>query len=77
MRKQTDAKDETWTFPRRSFELNPKDAASITVSSDRDGNVHIMFGKEVTWFAMPAKQAIEIAKLILHHAGVKKMKVVQ
>jgi hypothetical protein len=57
--------------------LGPHDEGDIQVGIARDskGNVHVNFGKEVSWFAMPPENAVEFAKLILRHAGAKKVEI--
>jgi hypothetical protein len=67
--------DTTWVFSRRSYGPNEKDAVPLTVACDRDGNVVVMFGKELTSFAMTREQAIDVAKLLLRHVGAKMVKV--
>lgn len=57
--------------------LNPYDEGELSmgVAHDSVGNVHFNFGKEIAWFALPQEQAINFAKLILKHAGVKKIEI--
>jgi hypothetical protein len=33
------------------------------------------FGKPIAWFAMPPEHAINFARLLLRHAGVKKVEI--
>lgn len=47
----------------------------IGVSHDSAGNVLINFGKPVSWISMPKQQAIDIAKSMLLHAGIKRVEV--
>lgn len=65
----------TGKFPRGA--LNPYDEGGLQmgVAHDEHGNVHVNFGKRIMWFALPSDQAIELAKLILHHAGAKKVEI--
>jgi hypothetical protein len=57
--------------------LGPTDEGELQfgVAHDADGNVHVNFGKPVAWFALPQEQAINLARLILGHAGVKKVEI--
>lgn len=57
--------------------LGPQDEGELSmgVSHDSKGLVHINFGKDIAWLAMPQEQAVEFAKLILLHAGAKKVEV--
>lgn len=64
----------TGGYPDGSFGPHDKGELAMAVSSDNKGNVHIDFGQtDVNWFALPAEQAVSFAKLLLHHAGVKKV----
>lgn len=65
----------TGNFPQGK--LGPTDEGELTmgVAHDNKGNVHFNFGKDVSWFALTQPQAIEFAKLILRHAGAKKVEV--
>lgn len=54
--------------------LNDDDGGDIqmAVSSDKlDGIVRLDFGKPVAWLGFPPEQAIQLAKLIMKHAGAK------
>ena len=42
------------------------------MAHDRYGNIRIDFGKPVAWLAFSPEQGIELAKLILKHAGAKR-----
>jgi hypothetical protein len=57
--------------------LNPDDEGELRfgVAHDDKGLVHMNFGKPVTWFALHPEQAIELAKLILRHAGARKVEI--
>lgn len=57
--------------------LGPADEGElmIGVSHDSKGNVHFNFGKEISWIGISQVQAIDLAKLILRHAGAKKVEV--
>lgn len=60
----------TGKFPDGS--LGPHDEGEITIAVTHDdkGNVHVDFGKDLSWLAMPKERAVGLAKLLLHHAGV-------
>jgi hypothetical protein len=62
----------TGKFP--DGKLNPDDEGELTfgVACDDWGNVHINFGEPVAWLAMPPEIAINFARELLRHAGVKK-----
>ena len=57
--------------------LGPHDEGGIqmAVAHDSKGLVHVNFGKDVSWFAVPPKQAINLGKLLMRHAGAKKIEV--
>lgn len=57
--------------------LGPEDrgAINVGVAHDGKGNVVVNFGSELSWFAMPPENAINFAKLILKHAGAKKIEI--
>jgi hypothetical protein len=42
-----------------------KDELRMNVERDNDGNIRILFGAPVTWFAMPVEEALKLAKLLL------------
>lgn len=57
----------TGNFPRGK--LNEDDEGELRLSVGRkDGTVCIEFGKPVHWFGMPPTEAVQLAKLLLHHA---------
>ena len=57
--------------------LGPDDegALQMGITHDNKGTVILNFGKEVSWIGMPPEQAINFAKLILRHAGIKKVEI--
>lgn len=63
----------TGKYPKGSLGPDDQGELRMAVTHDSKGNVHVNFGKDVSWFALPSEQAIELAKLILHHAGTKKV----
>lgn len=65
----------TGDFPAGSLGPHDEGGLNMGVAHDREGNVHVNFGKPIAWFALPPEQAVELAKLILRHAGAKKVEV--
>lgn len=65
----------TGTFPRGSLGPHDEGALAMGVSHDSKGNVHVNFGKDLSWFALPSADAINFARLILQHAGAKKVEI--
>lgn len=65
----------TGKFPRGM--LGPSDEGELTmgVTHDSKGTVILNFGKEVSWIGLPPEHAVEFAKLILRHAGAKKVEI--
>lgn len=65
----------TGQFP--DGKLNPNDQGELRfgVAKDANGNVHVNFGKDVSWFSRPPATAVEFAKLLLRHAGAKKVEI--
>lgn len=62
----------TGEYPHGKLGPHDEGALRIAVSHDDKSNVHINFGKKIRWFALPANDAITLAQLILHHAGIKR-----
>ncbi|HYM31837.1 MAG TPA: hypothetical protein VEU47_11080 [Candidatus Cybelea sp.] len=65
----------TGTYPDGSFGPHDEGSIQLAVAHDSKGNVHIDFGKDLSWLAMPSAQAINFARLILRHAGAKKVEI--
>jgi len=65
----------TGKYPRGS--LGPSDEGELRfgVAHDSQGNVIVNFGTELSWLALPPEQTIELARLLLKHAGVKKVEI--
>lgn len=57
--------------------LGPHDEGELRfgVARDPHGMVHVNFGKPVKWFAMPPEIAIQLARLLLRHAGARKVEI--
>lgn len=64
----------TGKFPRGKLNADDEGGIAIGVTS-QDKTVIINFGKEIAWIGMDKPQAIEFAKLIMRHAGAKKVEV--
>lgn len=65
----------TGQYPEGMIGPTDKGALRIGIAHDSKGNVIINFGDEVSWIAMPAAQAIDFARNILKHCGVKKVEI--
>lgn len=65
----------TGKFPRGMLGPSDEGELNMGVAHDSKGTVIVNFGKEVSWFGLPPEQAIEFAKLILRHAGAKKVEI--
>jgi hypothetical protein len=65
----------TGKFPDGMLGPDDEGALQVGVAHDSNGTVILNFGKEVSWIGMPAEQAINFAKLILRHAGAKKVEI--
>jgi len=65
----------TGKYPHGTLGPHDEGALQMAVAHDSTGNVHVNFGKDLSWFAMPPEQAINFAKLILRHAGAKKVEI--
>jgi hypothetical protein len=65
----------TGEYPRGSLGSHDDGALNIGVAHDSKGNVVVNFGSMVSWFAMPQENAINFARLILRHAGAKKVEI--
>jgi hypothetical protein len=66
----------TGNYPDGSLGPDDEGELQIGVARDSQGNVIVNFGnKGVSWLAMPPDRAIGFARLILRHAGVKKVEI--
>jgi len=65
----------TGKFPDGKLTPNDEGELQLGLASDSAGRVHFNFGKPIAWFAMERGQAIDLARLILRHAGVKKVEI--
>ena len=66
----------TGEFPQGKLNDHDEGALKIGVAYDKmDGIVRVEFGKPVAWLGLPPPEAIELAKLLMRHAGAKKIEV--
>jgi hypothetical protein len=65
----------TGKFPDGSLGAHDEGELQFGVSRDSKGLVHLNFGKNIAWLALPPETAIELAKLLLRHAGAKKVEI--
>jgi hypothetical protein len=65
----------THDYPDGSLGPDDRGGLQIGVAHDSKGNVIINFGTELNWIGFPPDQAIQLAKLIMTHAGAKKIEV--
>ncbi len=65
----------TGKYPKGSLGPDDQGELSMGVTHDSKGTVILNFGKEVSWIGMPPEQAINFARLILRHAGVRKVEI--
>ncbi len=66
----------TGDFPQGQLNDDDQGGINIGVAFDTlDGIVRIEFGKPVAWLGLPPPEAIEFAKLLLRHAGAKKIEI--
>jgi len=65
----------TGKFPDGKMHPGDEGELQFGVAKDRNGNVHVNFGKDISWFALPPQTAIAFARLLLRHAGAKKVEI--
>lgn len=58
----------TGKFPEGKLDPTDEGEAVIAISATEGGMIRIDFGKRVAWVAFSAKQAIELAGLLVKHA---------
>ena len=61
----------TGKYPDGSYGRHDEGELRFGVARDNYGNVRIDFGKPVAWMAMKPELAIELARLLLRHAGAR------
>lgn len=65
----------TGKYPQGSLGPDDEGELQMGVAHDSKGTVFLNFGKEVSWVGFPPEQAINLARLILQHAGAKKVEI--
>jgi hypothetical protein len=66
----------TGQFPQGKLNDTDEGEIKIGVAYDKiDGVVLVEFGKSVAWLGLPPPEAVELGKLLLRHAGAKKIEV--
>jgi hypothetical protein len=65
----------TGKFPHGRLGPHDEGELQMGVTHDSVGNVRFNFGKRIAWFALPPEHAINFARLILRHAGAKKVEI--
>lgn len=63
----------TGQFPDGKMHPGDEGELRFGVARDSHGNVHLNFGKDVSWLSLPPATAISLAKLLLKHAGATKI----
>lgn len=75
MSRKDDLLGGTGRFPDGKMHPGDQGELRFAVAKDSRGNVHIDFGKDVSWLALPPESAIQLGKLLLTHAGAKKIEI--
>jgi hypothetical protein len=66
----------TGTFPQGVLNDDDQGALKIGIAYDKsDGLVHLNFGKPVAWTAFPPEMAVNLARMLLKHAGAKTVEI--
>jgi hypothetical protein len=64
------------TFSRGQIDEHDQGDIQIGVATDKAaGVIRLAFGKPVAWIGMPPAETIELAKLLLKHAGAKSVEI--
>lgn len=63
----------TGQYPDGSKGPHDEGELQMGVAHDSEGTVHLNFGREVAWIGLDQAHAIQLAKMILHHAGIKRV----
>lgn len=59
----------TGAFPEGKLHKGDEGELRMAVGRGKDGNVHIDFGKDVAWLALPPNEAKTLAALLMRHAN--------
>jgi hypothetical protein len=65
----------TGKYPDGSYGRHDEGELTMGVARDNYGNIRIDFGKPVAWMAFPPEVAINLARLLLKHAGAAKVEI--
>lgn len=65
----------TGRFPEGKLHPGDEGELQFGVARDAQGNVHVNFGKDVSWFSMPSHAAVAFARSLLKAAGAKKIEI--
>ena len=65
----------TGKYPQGSYGRHDEGELRFAMARDHYGNVRVDFGKPVAWFALQPEQAMEFARVMLKHAGAKKVEI--
>lgn len=65
----------TGKFPDGKMHPGDEGELRFAIARDARGNVHVDFGKNVSWFALPPVLAVELAIALAKHAGAKKIEI--
>jgi hypothetical protein len=66
----------TGTFPQGKVSDDDEGGLKMAIAFDPlDGIVRVEFGKPVAWLGLPPPEAMELGKLLMKHAGAKKIEV--
>lgn len=66
----------TGEFPQGKLDDTDEGALKIGIAYDKlDGIVRVEFGKPIAWLGLPPPEAVGLARLLLRHAGAKKVEI--
>lgn len=65
----------TGKFPQGKMGPHDEGEVKFGIAHDEQGNVHFDFGTPVHSFVLPQASAINFARMILKHCGVKKVEI--
>ena len=66
----------TGEFPDGVARPGDRGALRFAISDpDSNGNIHIDFGCEVTWLALPRENVVDLCRVLLRKAGARKVEI--
>jgi hypothetical protein len=66
----------TGEFPQGKLDDTDEGALKIGIAYDKlDGIIRVEFGKPIAWLGLPPPEAVGLARLLLRHAGAKKVEI--